>query len=266
VKELILLKLGGSSITKKADNKFEMNEEVLNNSAKEIAIALKEKEFNLIIICGVGPFGHTNVKEYDLNNGIKTKKQEEGTEKTIKDCDFVADKVIEALEKQKIKTRHVPGYWVCRQDNKKVTTYEIEEYEKALRGGEVPITTGIMVKDRTLKWSVMSGDTAIAQIIKQMKPSKIILGTDVDGIYTTDPKIDSNAKLIKEINKENLQSVIKMASESKAVDVTGGMKGKLEKLAEQLNGNEAQIFNLLIPGNLKSALLGKELNSTKIKL
>jgi isopentenyl phosphate kinase len=95
-----------------------MNEEVLNNSAKEISQALKEKEFNLIIICGVGPFGHTNVKEYDLNNGIKTRKQEEGVEKTIKDCDFVADKVIEALEKQKIKTRHIPGYWVCKQDNK----------------------------------------------------------------------------------------------------------------------------------------------------
>lgn len=266
MKELILLKLGGSSITKKADNKFEMNQEVLENSAKEIALALKEKEFNLIIICGVGPFGHTNVKEYGLNNGIKTRRQEEGVEKTIKDCDFVANKVIEALEKHKIKTRHVPGYWVCKQNNKKVIAYEVEEYEKALRGGEIPITTGIMVKDKTLKWSVMSGDTAIAQIIKQMNPQKIILGTDVDGIYTADPKINKNAKLIKEINKENLDDVIKMASESKSVDVTGGMKGKLEKLAEQLNGNEAQIFNLFTPGNLNKALLGKELNSTKIKL
>ncbi|NMA44645.1 MAG: hypothetical protein GX950_02430 [Candidatus Diapherotrites archaeon] len=266
MKELVLLKLGGSSITKKADNKFEMNEEVLNNSAKEIAQALKEKEFNLILICGVGPFGHTNVKKYDLNNGIKTKNQEKGVEKTIQDCDFVADKVIEALEKQKLKTRHLPGYWVCKHDNKKVIVYEIEDYEKALQRGEIPITTGTMVKDKTLKWSVMSGDTSIAQITKQMKPQKIILGTDVDGIYTADPKIEKNAKLIKEINKENLEEVIKMADKSKAIDVTGGMKGKLEKLAEQLNGNEAQIFNLLIPGNLKKALLGKELNSTKIKL
>ncbi len=266
MKELILLKLGGSSITKKADNKFEMNIAVIDDAAKEIAFALKERDFNLIIICGVGPFGHTNVKEYDLNDGIKTKKQEEGTEKTIKDCDYVADQVIETLEKQKLKTRHIPGYWVCKQDNKKVITYEIEEYEKALRGGEIPITTGIMVKDRTLKWSVMSGDTAIAQITKLMKPDKILLGTDVNGIYTADPKINPAAKLIKEINKENFNEVIKMASESNSVDVTGGMKGKLEKLAEQLNGSEAQIFNLFTKGNLEKALLGKELISTKIKL
>ena len=36
MKELVLLKLGGSSITKKLIINSEMNEEVLNNSAKEI--------------------------------------------------------------------------------------------------------------------------------------------------------------------------------------------------------------------------------------
>jgi isopentenyl phosphate kinase len=50
-----------------------------------------------------------------------------------------------------------------------------------------------MVKDKEWKWSVMSGDTVIAQTCKLMKPKKVLMGTDVDGIFTADPKIDKNA-------------------------------------------------------------------------
>jgi isopentenyl phosphate kinase len=59
---------------------------------------------------------------------------------------------------------------------------------------------------------------------------------------------------------------LEKAGRSKAVDVTGGMKGKLEKLAQQLNGVPAEIFNLFIPGNLEKALEGKEIKCTKVRL
>ncbi len=267
MQNLIVIKLGGSSITKKADNKFEMNEEILKQSAVELASVLKKNpKLKIALVCGVGPFGHTNVKEYDLNNGIKTKRQEEGTQKTIQDCDFVADKTIEALEKCGLKTEHVPGYLVCRQDNKKVVSFDVEPYKEALGEGKIPLTTGNMVKDRILKWSPMSGDVVVAQLCKQLRPDKVIMGTDVEGIFTADPKIDKKAELIERITKENVEEVLEKAGESKSVDVTGGMKGKLEKLAQTLDGVPAEIFNLLKEGNLEKVLEGKEIKSTKLLL
>ncbi len=267
MENLIVIKLGGSSITKKAEGKFEMNETVLKSAAKQISQALKsDNSLKLILVCGVGPFGHTNVVKYDLNNGIKTSAQEKGVEVTIKDCNFVAESVMDALENEGLKTEHVPGYLVCKQDGRKVISFDAEPYTNAVEKGIIPVTTGIMVKDKSLKWSVMSGDAAIAQITMRLIPKKVVIGTDVDGIFTGDPKEDKKAKLIEEISNTNLESVLKKATNSKAVDVTGGMKGKLEKLAETLNGTECQIFNLFTDGNLKKALLGEKMTSTKLKI
>jgi isopentenyl phosphate kinase len=243
-----------------------MNYEILEESAKELASAVKGTQKKIILVCGVGPFGHTNVKNYNLNGKIETSEQEKGVEKTIKDCNFVAEETIEALEKHGLKTKHVPGYLVCKQDERKVISFDTEPYVKAIHGGFIPITTGIMVKDKAWKWSVMSGDTAIAELCKQLRPEKVLMGTDVDGIYTADPKVDTKAKLIEEITKENIPKILKMVGESKSVDVTGGMKGKLEKLAETLNGVPAEIFNLFTKGNLEKALKGEKIKSTKLKL
>ena len=264
--DLIVIKFGGSSITKKADNKFEMNYEILNNSAEELARAIKQTKIKVALVCGVGPFGHTNVKLYDLNNGIKTKEQEKGVEKTISDCNFVAEETAKSLEKFGLKTKLLPGYLVCRQDNRKVVSFDTQDYVKAIHGGFIPITTGIMVKDKSLKWSVMSGDTVVAELCIQLRPQKVVMGTDVDGIYTMDPKVDSNAKLIETITKENIPAILEMVGESNSVDVTGGMKGKLEKLAQTLNGVPAEIFNLFTKGNLENVLIGKKVIDTKIKL
>jgi isopentenyl phosphate kinase len=264
--DLVVIKFGGSSITKKADNKFEMNYEILNQSALELAHVIKKTNCKVALVCGVGPFGHTNVKKYNLNDGIKTKEQEEGTEKTIRDCNFVAEETAAALEKAGLKAKLIPGYLVCRQDNRKVVSFETEDYVKAIHGGFIPITTGIMVKDKSLKWSVMSGDTVVAELCKQLRPKKVIMGTDVDGIYTADPKVDSKAKLIEDITKENVPKILEMVGESNSVDVTGGMKGKLEKLAKELNGVPGEIFNLFTKGNLEKAFLGEEIKDTKIRL
>jgi isopentenyl phosphate kinase len=264
---LIILKLGGSSITNKKDNKFEMDYKILNQSAQEIKNALEEKpELKIILVCGVGPFGHTNVSNYNLNGKIETKEQEEGVEKTKQDCKYVGEETKKALEEQGINAKLILGTDICVQDERKVISFDLKGYEQALEKGIIPITTGTMVPDKSFKWSVMSGDQVIAQASKQLSPKKVLMGTDVDGIFTADPKKDLNAKLIEEITKENLEKVLEKCSGSSAVDVTGGMKGKLEKLASTLNGVPAEIFSLFVEGNLEKGLLGKEIKSTKIRL
>jgi len=267
MKDLFVIKFGGSSITKKEQNKFEMRTDLLNKVAKELSLALKKnKKLKVILVCGVGPFGHSNVKEYDINNGVTTPRHLEGVKKTNKDCDFVAKETASALTKHGIKSKHIPGYVVCVQKNKKVESFDVKAYKDALKKGLVPITTGVMVKDKELNWSVMSGDQAIAQLAHSLKPEMVLMGTDVDGIFTADPKEDPTAVLIEEITKDNLEEVLKKAGQSKAVDVTGGMKGKLEKLAQQLGGVPAEIFNLFTAGNLAGALEGKEIKCTKVRL
>lgn len=265
--DLIVLKLGGSSITNKKENKFEMNYSVLDRCAQEIKNALeKNSDLNIILVCGVGPFGHTNVKKYNLNGKIETDEQEKGVEKTKQDCKYVGEETAKSLEKIGVKTKLIFGTNICVQNERKVVSFNLNEYKKCLNEGIIPITTGTMVLDESFKWSVMSGDQVIAQTAKNLCPKKVLIGTDVDGIFTADPKTNPSAELIENITKENLEEVLEKCGESKAVDVTGGMKGKIEKLAKNLNSFPVEIFNLFVEGNLENTLLGKQIKSTKIKL
>ncbi len=49
VTKLIILKLGGSVITKKSEEKAEINQRNLNRLAKEIAQAKKQRKFRLVV-------------------------------------------------------------------------------------------------------------------------------------------------------------------------------------------------------------------------
>jgi isopentenyl phosphate kinase len=265
--DLVIIKLGGSSITKKAENKFEMNSELLAKAAREIKKALEQKpELKIILVCGVGPFGHSNVVKYNINDGIETEEQMAGVKETNNACNFVGQEAVNALTRVGLRTKLIPCDKIMLQENKKVDSFSPSKYKELIERKIIPVSTGIMVPDTKLVWSVMSGDQLIAQLAKTLKPKKVIIGTDVDGIFTADPKEFSDAELIPEITKENVAQVLEKVGESKSIDVTQGMKGKLEKLAETLNGVPAEIFNLSTGGILEKALLGQEIKSTKIKL
>jgi isopentenyl phosphate kinase len=263
---LIILKLGGSAITKKSENKFEMNYSVLNRVAEEIKKAKDKKNFGLIVVCGVGPFGHSNVVKYNINNGIESEEQMAGVKETNNACNFVGNEAVNALKRFGLKAKLVQGDKIALQENKKIDSFSTKTYDELLERGIIPVSTGIMVPDLKLVWSVMSGDQIIAQLAQNLRPKKVFIGTDVDGIFTIDPKEFSDAELIPEITKENIKQILEKVGESKSIDVTQGMKGKLEKLAETLNQTPAEIFNLFTEGNLEKLLKEEEIISTKIKL
>lgn len=264
---MIVLKLGGSSITKKSEGKFEMNSELVDSIAHDIAAARKKSPgLRLIIVCGVGAFGHTNVTKYDINDGVRTAEQIEGVTITNASCRSVGEYVVRALKSVGLHAQLVDASTLCVQTNKKVSSFNEGPYAALLSKGIIPVSTGIMVSDTKLGWSVCSGDQIIGQVALKLHAQQVYLGTDVDGIFTADPHDDPDAQLIESITSENVQEVIRVASASKAVDVTGGMKGKLEKLAATLPGINVCIFNLFTPGNLTKVLEGKPIKGTKILL
>jgi len=265
MKKLYIIKLGGSVITEKEGNRFEAKEHLLARIASEIKQAMEEKKFSLIVVHGAGPFGHTNVVEYGLNEGVFTERQKEGYENTVGDCNFLDSKVVAALQKAGIEAEAFDPNKIVVQDNKKIAEFETKQIGSALALGKVPVLFGQMVPDKSLNASVISGDTIIAFLAKKLKPKKIFLGTDVAGIFTADPKKNPKAKRIPKISKKNFNSVLQKAGRASTVDVTGGMKGKLEKLREMLRGTTAFIFDASEEGNVCKALAGKKIDGTEVR-
>ncbi|KAI9343490.1 amino acid kinase family-domain-containing protein [Obelidium mucronatum] len=250
-----LIKLGGAAITAKDSNSFALIDSVIDSALLQVSRFLKEtkSQVRIAIVCGVGPFGHTNVIRYGIKEGVYTDLQKEGLQATKEACDYVGISVTESAKQMGLDAVFVPGYAIARQNHKEVSWFDTEYITNLLNQGKVPVTTGSMVPDSSLNWSVMSGDEFISQLTLALKPERIFLGTNVDGIFTCDPNLNpKEAELIPSIGSSNIKHVLRdsVSGSAAIADVTGGMQGKLEKLAISIGLSTAIVFNLSLENNL----------------
>jgi len=77
-------------------------------------------------------------------------------------------------------------------------------------------------------------------------------------VYTADPHSDPQAQRIPRIDSTNITTVLQGAGASHAVDVTGGMRNKLELMWRLVEAHPGLVVQLIgpTPELLASALLG----------
>jgi aspartokinase-like uncharacterized kinase len=87
------------------------------------------------------------------------------------------------------------------------TTYLLTDAKQLSQIKVVPIflPSRLMFQDNQLEhsWNVTS-DSIAAHVAGQLRADKVILVTDVDGIFTSDPKKNSDAKLINQLSASEL--------------------------------------------------------------
>jgi isopentenyl phosphate kinase len=263
---LIILKLGGSVITKKEATKPTVDYDNLNRISKEIAASSYEK---LIIVHGAGSFGHPMAKKYAIGNASKN--QEEFDRKKFGFCTIqnsvkkLNSIICDHLRRQKIFAVSIhPSSFVLTK-NKRIYSANLDLIKKYLDLDFVPVIFGDVVLDldESIKMAVLSGDQIIKYLGENLKPQKVILGSDVDGIHTKDPKKYPDAKLLNVVTSlEELETTEDITS----FDVTGGMVGKVHELLQLADsGIESEILDANKPNLIKKALNGEKVEGTLIK-
>ncbi|MDD3049790.1 MAG: UMP kinase [Candidatus Cloacimonetes bacterium] len=92
-------------------------------------------------------------------------------------------------------------------------------------------------------------DTAAVLRAVELKADLILKGTKVDGVYSSDPKINSDATFYEKISYDEV-----ISQNLRVMDLTAF------SLAKE-NNISIKIFNLTVPGNIKKALLKKNIGS-----
>ena len=248
----VIIKLGGSVITDKK-RPFKANYPAIHRIARELA---KRKE-RLLLLNGAGSFGHIPVKRYGLDDGFARQKIESFA-RTKLELLRLQEILVSVLSRHGIPV--VPftpsSFMVARSGV--LCRVELNPLREFLDLGLVPLFGGDLVPDLDQGWRVVSADQMASWIAPRTGASMIVYGTDVDGVYSTDPKISRGAVLIKSIRCRDVRSVARSALGSRMPDVTAGMQGKLleaEKAARQ--GIDVILMNLRKPQNLHPVLDGK---------
>lgn len=260
---LLILKLGGSVITEKKEGRKKINRRNLERLSLEIARAKKKKDLSLIIVHGAGSFGHIIAKRFGLNEGYKNKAQIKAITELYCDLKELNLEVIKSLKNKGLNAIPFQQSSAWRLRNKEINNPNLDIIKKYLRLDFIPVLYGDILIDDKLGFSVLSGDKIVYCLAKKLKAQRVILGTDVDGIFNRDPRICKNAKLFRKINRKNIKEI--NAGKSTAVDVTGGMGGKVSELIKLAKiGIKSEIINISKAGILEKALLEQENLGTEI--
>ncbi len=254
MKKLIVVKLGGSVITNKDSQKPAAQLKAIKRLGKEIGQIYQQNKYKLIIVHGAGSFGHPLVKKYSLHLGVKSTEQKQALGTVYKQLTELNYLILDSLTKNGTPTINFPPHTVITQKNGKLLTFNYSQIEKALEKDLVPVLFGDMVTDTALGYSVISGDTIVAFLANKLKASKVIFLSDVDGVYTADPRLNPAAKLIPEINNQNFKEVIKGLTPTQRSDVTGEMMGKVISLRQNLKNLPVVLTNGLKSKTLQKAL------------
>lgn len=260
---LTILKLGGSVITDKHSEQPKVDFSNLNRLADEIARARPER---LIFMHGAGSYGHVLVKKSGIGEGIKTKEQVLAFAEIQRLQNELDSIVCKALIERGVPAIPCQASSTAVMDKGRLVKMDTDAIIGMLETGLVPVLYGVPAYDRDQKCSILSADQIAPYLALELGAKKIIHGTNVDGVFTGDPNKNPSAKLIPEITTKNFDEIRKWLTGSSAVDVTGGMFGKVSECMDAAKqGVESLLINALKPDYVRKALSGERVIGTVIK-
>lgn len=179
-----ILKLGGSAITHK-EKPQTTNKPAIENLAREIAEAHTQQ---LIVVHGGGSFGHPLAKQYRITEGFKESSQIIGFSKTHEAMTVLNGLIVKALIQHNIPAVGMPPSSFVLTKSDRIEKMDITVLQKLLEMEFVPVLYGDAVFDFDKGFTILSGDQLIAKLAVTLGAERIIIGVDVDGLCTADPK------------------------------------------------------------------------------
>lgn len=272
----LLLKVGGSCISDKTlldkalksqspeDIKaaLDINLKRIDQIAAEIGEAYSIMK-KLIILTGVGSPGHFTVLKHKLHKGNSGEfEQHLGLVEAQIAVNRLRQSILESFLKHKIPAFQTYASSIYESDKMRVIRGDTGNINRFFATGLVPVISGDMVPDVTMGYSVLSGDQILADLAKKFNPKKIVYGSDVDGIFDSDPKLNPNSSLISNISRDEIDSLIEQISEG---DASGQMRGKLMEIRNLLDAGFKDIFllNLTKKGVLSQVLNNEDVTCTR---
>lgn len=263
--EVVLIKLGGSVITNKAEP-FTTRADVITRLATEIHSSRAKTGVRLIVGHGGGSYPHVPATKYSTHLGIIDEKSSLGAAFVQDAASRLNRIVVDALIRAGEPAVSVqPSSGVVAKDSK-IINWDLDALELMLNIGLLPVPYGDLGMDCFKGICILSTEEIFRYLSTKLKLSRVIVGTNVDGVYDKDPK-NKDAQKIPLITLENVSKVLPSLGGADTVDVTGGMRTKVLTLLDLVKGVnvECEVLNILIPGALEKALNGEKGRGTLIR-
>ncbi|ADV65344.1 isopentenyl phosphate kinase [Desulfurococcus mucosus] len=218
---VVYVKLGGSFITVK-EKPVTLRKDALD----AVAAVLKQVhgEVGLILGNGGGSFAHYAVKKYCVNDPVqcvvKCHQSTRLLNRMVVDHLVALGVPASSLQTSAIVSASPGGGYRVFPD-------PVYNY---LSLGLIPVVYGECIPSER-GYSVVSTEKVFELLAESIKPLRIVLVTDVKGVYTCNPYTCENPELIRRINSGNMEEVLELLSREEGRDATGSIYGKVKSMS-----------------------------------
>ncbi len=135
----------------------------------------------------------------------------------------------------------------------RINSIKVKELKYFLKVGGVPVITGFQGVNKNLRLTTIGrsgSDASAIMLAKFIKADECIIYTDVDGIYTTDPRDHNKAKKIKKIHYDEMLEMASLGS--KVMQPTSVQDAKLNNIDIKVKSSFVNKSGTLITGSKKA--------------
>jgi isopentenyl phosphate kinase len=257
---LVFVKLGGSVITDK------MREEapdlaMIGRLARELRDALAaDSSLRVILGHGSGSFGHVYARRYGVHTGLAPDADWRGFALTAGAALRLNRFVVDALLEAGVPALALQPSATTFAEAGQLLEWRTANLSRALDRGLTPVVHGDVAFDSAQGSAIISTEQLLTFLAASpdLRPDRVVLVGEA-GVYTADPRLDAAAERIPLIDTRNIDAVLAGTGGSHGVDVTGGMRSKVELMWRLASAPPHLAVQLIgpAPGLLTRALLGQ---------
>jgi isopentenyl phosphate kinase len=233
---------------------------MIRRLAGEIRAALDDDpSLQVILGHGSGSFGHVYARRYGIHLGLADDANWRGFALTAAAALRLNRFVVDALLDADVPALALQPSATLLAERGRLMRWNISALETALARRLVPVVHGDVAFDTSQGSAIISTEqllTALAATLS-LPLNRIVLVGEV-GVYTADPRLNPAAERIPSIDASNIERVLAGTGASHGVDVTGGMRSKVELMWSLVQASPGLTVQLIgtTPGLLTRALLG----------
>lgn len=255
---LVFLKLGGSLITDKRGDAA-VRQDALDSAAREIRAALDaDPGLGLVVGHGSGSFGHVAArKSRMLDDPVNWRAYAEVGAAAARLNRLVADALL-AADVPAVTIQ--PSAAVLAREGR-IVDMALTPLRRLLDAGAVPLVYGDVAVDEARGYCIIATETIFSYLADALRPARIVLAGQVDGVYSVDPLVHPDARPVPRLTPDDWTAIAGGLHGAAGVDVTGGMAAKVRAMLDLVQAYPAlrvRLVSGLRPGAIRDAVLGRE--------
>lgn len=261
LKKRVIVKIGGSFITDK-NQPESLKEDRVQKIAREIATAFESGKISLLLTHGAGSYGHITAKDYQAQQGSHPHFGWQAFYQIRQDMMKMNLRILQLCAEEGLFPITVQPSAIAMARKGKLIFIDTRNIRFLLDSDQIPLIHGDIVLDEKQDFTIASTEDQIQKLSDYIFFHRIILISDVTGV------LDAEGKIIPIVDHRNYAKIINQLGGSAGLDVTGGMRSKVEQIFQLIQKNPSTRAFIISgdsePGIIAKTILGEARTGTMI--